>query len=155
MSSSKQYNLVSYYLLIGYCILPVSQASHVFGHKIFTGLSEQSAARHQDLASKQKGFNVGFGLIAAVRPCGVSVIFCAKHKSIRKLQYAVKFFYWKNSIKKHQNPSITYRSGTSCISVYNTFELFSLNNEHVHTKAARQCIEYLKWYSSLAQLRFH
>ena len=81
-------------MLIGYCLLPVSQASHVFGHKIFTGLSEQSAARHQDLASKQKGFNVGFGLIAAVRPCGVSVIFCAKHKSIRKLQYAVKFFYW-------------------------------------------------------------
>ena len=81
-------------MLIGYCILPVSQASHVFGHKIFTGLSEQSAARHQDLASKQKGFNVGFGLIAAVRPCGVSVIFCAKHKSIRKLQYVVKFFYW-------------------------------------------------------------
>ena len=78
-------------MLIGYCILPVSQASHVFGHNIFTGLSEQSAARHQDLASKQKGFNVGFGLIAAVRPCGVSVIFGAKHKSIRKLQYAVKF----------------------------------------------------------------
>ena len=85
-------DLVSYYLLIGYCILPVSQASHVFGHKIFTGLSEQSAARHQDLASKQKGFNVGFGLIAAVRPCGVSVIFCAKYKSIRKSQYVVKFY---------------------------------------------------------------
>ena len=142
-------------MLIGHCILPVSQASHVFGHKIFTGLSEQSAARHQDLASKQKGFNVGFGLIAAVRPCGVSVIFCAKHESIRKLQYVVKFFYWKNSILKHQTPSITYRSGTSCISVYNTFELFSLNSEHVRTKAARQCIVYLKWYSSLAQIRFH
>ena len=82
--------LVSYYLLIGYCILPVSQASHVFGHNIFTGLSEQSAARHQDLASKQKGFNVGFGLIAAVRPCGVSDICCAVHKLLRKLQYLAK-----------------------------------------------------------------
>ena len=99
-SSSNSHNeQTSYYLLIGYCILPVSQASHVFGHKIFTGLSEQSAARHQDLASKQKGFNVGFGLIAAVRPCGVSVIFCAKHKSIRKLQYVVKFFYWIELLK--------------------------------------------------------
>ena len=70
-------------------MLPVSQASHVFGHNIFTGLSEQSAALHQDLASKQKGFNVGFGLIAAVRPCGVSDIFCAIHKLMRKLQYVV------------------------------------------------------------------
>ena len=139
---------------MGYCILPVSQASHVFGHNIFTGLSEQSAALHQDLASKQNGFNVGFGLIAAVRPCGASDIFCAIHKLIRKLQYVVnvKFF---NSISKYQTPSITYRSGTSCISVYNTFELFSLNNEHARTKAARQCILYLKWYSSWAQLRFH
>ena len=141
-------------MLLGHCILPVSQASHVFGHKIFTGLSEQSAALHQDLASKQKGFNVGFGLIAAVRPCGVSDIFCAVHEMMRKLQYLAKFFYWKNSISKYQTRSITYRSGTSCISVYNTFELFSLNNEHVRTKAARQCIAYLKRYSSLAQLRF-
>ena len=82
----------SHYLLICYCIVPVSQASHVFGHKIFTGLNEQSAALHQDLASKQKGFNVGFGLIAAVRPCGVSDIFCAVHEMMRKLQYLAKLF---------------------------------------------------------------
>ena len=100
-------------MLLGHCILPVSQASHVFGHKIFTGLSEQSAALHQDLASKQKGFNVGFGLIAAVRPCGVSDIFCAVHEMMRKLQYLAKFFYWNNKIL-YQNIKIlallTYRA---------------------------------------------